>query len=324
MTRLDEGILAKQLKGELVKLGLLTALLVCSSAVSMANTSSVTLAASATTTTPSSSVATTSTATVPAAAAPAPKKWGVVLLNESSTTYAGGKDIGNATVSTVNYIGGSYRITETERLGLRQYYNYSYDPKSEKEFETSDIKQSFTIATISTKIKGILGSEDIYPSMWYYLPGHEAETNNFGKDMDNFYGILRGDMEISWTLNPKWSVSYYLNPRQTFGAADPAARFEASTRLIHYGNLYYTINDRAQLYMNAGFDNRMSSERLTSTSDAYLSAIGAALSFMGGKISVYPEIGVYTPIKSAGVAERRQNLYNKDNIGYTIATAISL
>lgn len=262
-------------------------------------------------------------ATSTAAAAPA-KKWGVTLLNEIDATYDQGKDLSNKGVSTINYVGASYKITATEKVGLRQYYTYDYDPKSEKTFETSDINQSFTVATISTKTKGLLGSDDIAPMFWYYMPGHTAEETNFGKDMDNFAGILRMDAEINWTLNPKWSVSYYLNPRQTLGAKDEEIGFEATSRLIHYANLYFNVSDETQIYANAGFDHKMATANQTSTSDYYLSAVGASFSFFGGKLNLNPEVNVTTPLKTKGVAAANQELYKKENIGYAFVTAISL
>ena len=278
--------------------------------------------AAATTVAPATAAA-TSTAAVPAAAAPA-KKWGVTLLNEIDASYAQGKDLSNKGVDTINYVGASYKITGTEKVGLRQYYTYSYNPKDEKDFETSDIKQSFTVATISTKTKGILGSDDISPMFWYYMPTHDAEVNNFGKDMDNFAGILRMDAEINWTLNPKWSVSYYLNPRQTLGAKDEEAKFEATSRLIHYANLYYNVSDETQVYANAGFDHKMATRSQTSTSDYYLSAVGVSTSFFGGKLSLNPEVSVATPLKTKGAAAKSQDLYNKENIAYAFVTAIAL
>lgn len=274
--------------------------------------------------------AATSTAAAPAAQAPA-KKWGVTLLNEIDASYQAGKDLGNSVLETINYIGASYKITGTEKVGLRQYYTYDYDPKSEKEFETSDINQSFTVATISTKAKGILGSEDIAPVLWYYMPGHTAEETNFGADLDGFAGILRADAEIAWTLNPKWSVSYYMNPRQTLGsketyttASGKESTFEATSRLIHYGYVYYNVSDATQLYANVGFDHKMTTGNLTSTSDSYLSAAGASFSFFGGKLNLNPEVSVTTPLKSGGVAAKSQKLYNKENIYYAFVTAISL
>lgn len=334
-----------------MKLNLIAALLLCASVATAASTTTTTTTAAPATAAPAKAIkkakkkaaakkdekkdsatvapattapaAGTSTAAAPAVQVPA-KKWGVVLLNESNVDYAGGKDLSNAVISTVNYVGASYKITSTEKVGLRQYYTYDYDQNSEKSFETSDINQSFTVATIGTKTKGIFGSDDIAPMFWYYLPGHTAEETNFGKDMDNFYGILRMDAEVNFTLTPKWSVSYYANPRQTLGAKDDEAKFEATTRLVHYANLYFNVSDETQVYANAGFDHKMASANLTSTSDYYLSSVGASMTFFGGKLTLNPEINTAVPLKTKGVAARSQQLYKKENIGYTLATVIAL
>lgn len=333
-----------------MKLNIIAALLLCASVATAASETTTTTATTATTSeAPAKAVkkakkkakkeekkdsaqvapataapaAATSTAVAPAAQAPA-KKWGVTLLNEIDASYAAGKDLSNSPLETINYVGASYKITATEKVGLRQYYTYTYDPKSEESFETSDINQSFTVATISTKTKGILGSDDISPMFWYYMPGHTAEETNFGKDMDNFAGILRMDAEINFTLNPKWSASYYLNPRQSLGAKDAEIGFEATSRLIHYANLYYNVSDETQLYANVGFDHKMATASLTSTSDYYLSAVGASVGFFGGKLNLNPEINVATPLKTKGVASKSQDLYNKENITYAFVTAISL
>ncbi|MES2803056.1 MAG: hypothetical protein V4654_11230 [Bdellovibrionota bacterium] len=267
--------------------------------------------------------AATSTAAAPAVQAPA-KKWGVTLLNEIDASYDQGKNLSDKGVTTINYVAASYKITATEKVGLRQYYTYDYDPKSEKSFESSDINQSFTVATIGTKMKGILGSDDISPMFWYYMPGHTAEETNFGKDMDNFAGILRMDAEINYTLNPKWSASYYLNPRQTLGATDKEVNFEATSRLIHYANLYYNVSDATQVYANAGFDHKMATANLTSTSDYYLSAVGFSTSFFGGKLTLNPEVNVTTALKTKGAATKSQELYKKENIAYAFVTVIAL
>lgn len=274
--------------------------------------------------------AATSTAVAPATQAPA-KKWGVTLMNEIDASYATGKDLENGTLETINYLGASYKITGTEKVGLRQYYTYDYVQHPGKDFESSDIKQSFTVATISTKTKGILGSDDIAPMFWYYMPGHTAEINNFGADLDGFAGILRADAEIAWTLSPKWSVSYYMNPRQTLGAKETFTKedgkegsFEATSRLNHYGYVYYNVSDATQLYANIGFEHRMTTSNLTSTSDSYLSAAGASFSFFGGKLNLNPEVSITTPLKAGGQAAKSQKLYNKENIYYAFVTAISL
>lgn len=269
---------------------------------------------------PATQAATVTTTVAPAAPA---KKWSVTLLNESSISNDGAKVVKDAEIKTINYVGAGYKITDTEKVGLRQYFSYKYDPKSEKSFESSDIKQDFTVVTLSTKTKGLLGSEDIAPMFWYYLPTSQAEVANFKKEMDDFYGILRMDAEIAWTLNPTWSVSYYLNPRQTLGAKNEETGFQATSRLVHYGYVYFNANDTTQFYGYAGFDHRMASETLTSTSDTYLSGVGASFSFLGGKLFLNPEIATFVPLKTKGVTASNVNLYDQNDYSYVLTTALS-
>ena len=284
------------------------------------------------TTAPAAAVApaaATSTATAPAAGPT--KKWGVSLVNDISTDYAGGKEMKNAIIENAGYLGASYKITATEKAGVRQYYMHSYDPNNAKNLEGSDIKQSFTAATISTKIESIFGSDAFSPTLIYFFPGHTAEVNNYGKDLDGFMGQLRGDAWVNWTLNPRWSVSYYGSLRQTLGAketfttesGDPGS-FEATSRMLNIGYVNYTINDSVSLYYNAGLDSRMSTEKQTSTKDDFVSSVGSTLGFLDGKLTFYTDVGVTTSLKSKGVAEANPELYKKENIAYTLTTIIAL
>jgi hypothetical protein len=267
--------------------------------------------------------------------APAPetdkKKWSLSLTNESSSAVdvEQGQRIGDK-IKTTSYLGGTYELTKTEKLGLRQYFVYTYERNSKKNFKGSDIKQSFTVPTISTEWKGFLGSEKVAPLFYYYLPGKATEQTNYNKQLSHFYGLFRADVEVAWVLNPRWSVSYYVSPRQSFGATEPANKdlefggFEATSRLVHYANLYYNLSDTAQIYFNMGFDNRLASERLTSTSDTYVSALGAAFSFFKGKFIINPEANTSVPLKAGGKTVSAPKYYQTEDIAYTLTTAIIL
>ncbi len=294
----------------------------------------VVLAQNSTATLPAAPAAKTTAPAATAAAAPgtstvstaqvAPKKkWGLSLLNESTWDAEGIKKVQESKISTLNAMTASYKITDTEKIGLKQYFTFEHDP--EVDFDSKNIKQDFTILTLSTKIKGILGSDDIAPMFWYYLPTNSAMMNNWKKEMDHFYGLLRMDAEIVWTINPKWSVSYYLNPRQSLGAKDPEAKnFEATSRLIHYGIVYYNVSDTIQPYFYMGFDNKMSSERLTSTSDTFLTALGASATFFDGKLTLNPEISTSTALKQGGEAVEAPRFYQSDEFSYVLSTIVAL
>jgi len=273
----------------------------------------------------------TSTATVATTAAPA-KKWGVSLVSELSLDNTNGEGIRNiseATINTISYVGASYKVTDKSKVGLRQYFNYDHNPKVDSSVD--DVKKGFAAATFSTKTAGLLKSEEIAPMFWFYMPDNTTEKNVYGADLNDFYGQLRMDAEIAWTLNPKWSVSYYLNPRQSLGAKQSFVRtdgksgsFQATSRLIHYGFVYYNLNDNVQFYADAGMDHRMATETLTSTADDALTGIGASISLFGGKLVINPEVSNTVPLKQNGNYVAAPRWMQSEDISYSLTTAISL
>ena len=281
----------------------------------------------ATATTPAAAPAAgASTATLPAAAPT--KKWGVTFLNDASMSHNDTKSFDKKPIETVNYLGASYKVTDKVKLGVRQYFKYNIDPN-----ETTDIKQDFTVLTAGTKVGGILGSDDISPSLLYYVPNTTAEENGFGKNIKDFQGIVRLDAEPTWTLNPKWSVSMYTSLRETLGSdefikfdqeANAAKFFAASTRLITQANLYYNINDAVQTYVNAGVDQRYWNSRSKINSVDYISATGASVTMFGGKLTINGEVGVTSSVKKYEKPVAGAKLYSAENLGYTLATVIAL
>ena len=270
--------------------------------------------------------AATSTATLPAAA-PA-KKWGMSFVNESSISHNDSKAFDEKPINTVNYLGASYKVTNKVKLGVRQYFKYQINPT-----ETTDIIQDFTVLTAGTKVPGILGTDEIAPSLLYYVPNTTAEENGFGKNIKDFRGIVRLDAEPTWTLNPKWSVSMYTSLRETLGSDefiefDKAAKadryFSANTRLITIANLYYNINDAVQTYVNAGIDQRYWNSRRKISSQDYVSAAGAAVTMLGGKLILNGEVGVTSTVKKYEKPIAGARLYSAENLSYTLATVIAL
>lgn len=270
--------------------------------------------------------AVTSTATLPAAA-PA-KKWGVSFVNEAAISHNDTKAFDEGVIETVNYLAASYKVTSKVKLGVRQYFKYNIDPN-----ETTDIKQDFTVLTAGTKVPGILGSDEIAPSLLYYVPNTTAEENAFGKNIKDFKGIVRLDALPNWTLNPKWSVSMYTSLRETLGSdefikmdkdANEAKFFAASTRLISIAYLNYTINDAVQTYVNAGFDQRYWNSRSKINAVDYNSSAGVVLSMAGGAVTMYGDVGVTSTLKRYEKPVAGARLYSAENLGYSLTTIIAM
>lgn len=178
-------------------------------------------------------------------------------------------------VDAINLVALSYKLNKETKVGIRQYWNQGFGPK------VADGGTSWTVATLNTKAKGVLGSDDLAPMFWYYMP------TTFNRDLNNglpdneqikHYGIFRMDLEIPWTITPKWTASYYLNPRQQFvangerrysliDAENPGKGYQAvatavsTTDFIHYAYLYYNVNDNIQPYVYLGFRHKFATGR---------------------------------------------------------------
>ncbi|MFN3697359.1 MAG: hypothetical protein ACK4VO_07955 [Pseudobdellovibrio sp.] len=292
----------------------------------------------------------TSTATVATTAAPA-KKWRVSVTNlsEFSSQVEGesaARDFGNATVKNTVYLGASYKITSKSSVGFRQYFNHTHNPGKDSSF--NEIKQDWSTLTYATSTKGILGSEDIAPLFRYYLPNDVVERNSFEKDLENFYGIVRADAVIAWVLNPKWTVSYVLSPRQSFGAKQNTTLkpikdekgnqvvnelgqkmfkqyyFAPSTKLVHMGALYYNVNDNIQPYATAGMTHSVETNELKSQADYADFAVGANFVYFGGKLLINPEISNSVELKKDGATAAAPRWMQSEDISYSLTTAISL
>lgn len=248
------------------------------------------------------------------------------------TTDEGSKNISTATVDSINYLGASYKL-DAGTIGLRQYFSYLSNTQEGAPENANSFKQDFTVLTYGTKFSGIMGSDDIAPLFWYYLPTSTALEKNYGKqaDGDNVesFGLLRADASIDWTLSPKWSVGYYLNPRQSLFPtqdivkAGDALTLEATTRLVHWLSATYTVNDNMKAYFYGGFDNRMATERLTSTRDDYTSGLGAEFSMLDGKVIINPEINTTVNLKAGGELAAAPRWYQSEDMQYELVTVVS-
>lgn len=292
----------------------------------------------------------TSTTTAATAAAPT-KKWGVSIgdVAEFSSQVDGEsaiRDIGNSQVKNSFYLGASYKVTEKSAVGVRQYFNHTHTPGQDSSVD--GIKQDWTALTFSTSTKGILGSDDIAPFFRYYLPNDVVEKATYKKDLENFYGILRLDAVVAWTLNPKWTVSYVFSPRQSLGAKQDTNLEEAkdengnpmtnemgqklykqyyfapTTKLVHYGAVAYNVNDNIQPYFTAGMTHAVETGIVKSQLDNADLALGAYFMFFGGKLLINPEIGNTVELKKEGKTAAAPRWLQSQDISYSLTSVISL
>lgn len=293
-----------------------------------ANTTTATPAAGSSINTNAAPVTAIGTSTASVEQKPADdKKWSASLVLQGETNTEGAQRIGEQTITTLNYLGAGYKVTKDTKIGVRQYFGYGIGRDSNGEIDTQ-----WTVATVGTKFAGMLGSDEIAPLFWYYLPTQTALENVYSKTTAvEHNGILRMDAEVVWTLNPKWSVSYYFNPRQSIvpekqvflSNAGKAAYVESTTTLIHYGVLYYNVNDAIQPYTYVGMDNRMSTDTLTSMKDHALLAIGANFTMLGGKFILNPEIYNEVALKDEGQYAEAPKWLQSEDINYQLTAVVA-
>lgn len=269
------------------------------------------------------SAVTQSTTTVvnPEVAATATKSWSLTFVNQTSVgadqlNYANRED---KTYEALNYAGFGYKLNPQNRIGVRQYFTLNHDgDKGVDKTTMNDTVLTYTRSDLS----GIFNSDKVSPTFWYYIP-----TSTASRDM-NSNGNLRMDLEVPWTLTPKWTVSYYFNPRQNLipngtivDAEGKESPVFAKTTLIHYGILYYNFSDAISTYGYAGYIHRWKTAAATLTDQEALLALGASFNLLGGKINLNPEISV----TSVQVAKAKQNaaeqIVQEKNISYVMTSA---
>ncbi|MBK7963416.1 MAG: hypothetical protein IPK04_20800 [Bdellovibrionales bacterium] len=272
--------------------------LITSNAMAQSSTASSTTAASSVT------AAGTSTVAAPAAASP---------LGRFGLTYTADTSFGptdNMKAVVTNIAGVNYKLSKNEKIAFKQYWDQAVGPKATPE----DNKMSWAVMQYSTKTKGILGSDEIAPLFWYYIPTAQNRDLENGLPNGRFdtNGVLRADIEVPWTLTPKWTVSYYFNPRQSLvpgkqlmykkdaesGEFVFDAVKETTTTLLHYGFAYYNVSDVVQPYAALGFKHLfLTTDGFDNVSNAAMPVMGCNFTFskniiLSAEINQYPN-GVY-------------------------------
>ena len=269
----------------------------------------------------------TTTTTAPAAAADT-KKWSLSAvvqaeLGSSELNYSNRKD---KAVDTTNYIGMGYKLDKENSIGFKQYFTASHNPENaEKNKAVNSADMSYPVLTYGHTFKGVAKSDPISALFWYYVPVTATDY----KTQNN--GILRMDAELVWTLTPQWAVSYYLNPRQslipTEGTMDldgQTVPYFAKTTLIHYGTLYYNVNDNISYYLNVGARHDWKTKsNFALAKEQFLSNLGASFAFNGGKFVLNPEIDYAVTLPRDGSNMKVASTYDEANLSYVMTVVMA-
>ncbi|HEY8270904.1 MAG TPA: hypothetical protein VIG33_08440 [Pseudobdellovibrionaceae bacterium] len=277
---------------------------------------STTTTASAPATVASATSGTTSGSLLEAETA-AKSKWSFNALAQaeiasSEMHYSNSTD---KTVDFTNAVGLGYKFNKENSIGFKQYFDVKHD--GQKKTNKADL--SYPVLTYGHTFQGVAKSDPVSALFWYYVPVTATDY----KVQNN--GLLRMDAEVNWTLSPKWSLSYYLNPRQslipTETTLDDNPVF-AKTTLIHFGTLYYNVNDTISYYLNVGFRHDWKTASLDLVKEQYLTNLGASFSFFGGKLNLNPEIDYAVVLPRSGQSLEVASTYAEANLSYLLTTAV--
>lgn len=256
------------------------------------------------------------------------KKWGASVVTQSSVAGDSVYHISNrdTTVQNLVYAGVTYRTNDENTFGVRQYLNYNFAPAEATGAADNRAEMSWTTLTFTRKFDGIFGSDKISPMFWYYLPTHQS-----ARDVDH-NGIFRLDVEFDWTINPKWTVGYYLNPRQSFvpgnrfaaGADGKQSAVESTTNIYHWAIAYYNVSDKFQPYAFIGANHQFrTNDGMRSKLDKAVAAIGAQYS-IGKNIILNPEIDAEEVLTTEGEVQTASARWlQNDDFTYLMTAVVS-
>lgn len=269
---------------------------------------------------PAAGTSTTSTAD----AAKAAKKVTVSFVDVMEMTQTAAATNGGIQGPIEHSIAGTvnYKFNDKFNAGLRQYVEYTSQSGSDNQAYLSH-----TLLMAGTKVGGIFGSNEIAPSVSYYLPTTAAVdsfSRAYGADLGSYNGILRADVEVSWTLNSLMTLAYYANPRQSFIPTQTLANgavAESTSRYLQYLTLNFTVNDIVTPYAYIADDFRIATERGTALKDELLLGVGTSVALLGGKVSLTPEIYSKNTMKSNGqIADVRY--LSHETLNYYLAASM--
>lgn len=262
------------------------------------------------------SVSTTTTTLSPAAK---PKSnFGFLAISAIDMSASDVRDRNShAAVNTTNALGLTYKTSETTKWGFRQYFTYTRDTDSGSKFERSN-----SVVTYSFKTAGLLGSDEIVPLVWFYLPVTDkavAERSN---------GKFRFTAYVNWTLNPQWSVTYFLDPRQGFTpqsiSQDGKEKFSHTT-LIHGVSLSYSLSDNVSFYQGIGTTEDWRTSNLSLLDESLDISTGMYVTV--GPVLFVPDITNSVATRQNGLRPEsrssQSSLYRAEEVTYSVSMLAS-
>lgn len=225
--------------------------------ISILAISALTASAAMAQTTTTETTTTAGTSTMSTETAPT-SNWGAELSSESFSMVDDQKTLGSeAPIYSSNAAGIVYKGVPTWEFELRQYVDFLSNRENgagslARLHENAAWEMDSTMLRVGKKTQLTLGGSD--PLKWsvkYYLPNNRVDRE------EKRLGLLRTDMSMNWTFNPKWSLTMFVQTRTMLNTADAAEGSDAQYyRLRLYPVTTYTVNDTWAFYYLPMFDGK--------------------------------------------------------------------
>lgn len=237
----------------------------------------------------------TSTSTVAKDQA-AKKKWSVSILGQGSwkateLNYIKNVEKQQVGGSVVTSLATSYKVEDKTSvsfaLNLKSEINV-LDDKTNLRSTKNTVVMPY-VGLTQADMGSILGSDPLALSYRYYVPVSEGALKAQISGKLYFLTIL------NWTLDPNWSLLYYINPRMTLSRSiDDGQNYE-----IYQGfGPSYSFNDNVSVYYTAGLSSNVTNakNKYQLASNAFANEVG--LYVMAGKVLINPSISEEVNLKA--------------------------
>ncbi|MFN8945848.1 MAG: hypothetical protein ACK5WZ_14625 [Pseudobdellovibrionaceae bacterium] len=196
------------------------------------------------------------TATIPTQAPSVLSKFSASATFEGTSTQNSWRDNGAAgEITSVNLVTGTYKINETQKVSLRQYFAWNrneVETGKGKAGTENKILPNPLFARFHQATNGILGSEKTELSLWVSLP-----VGDVPQIRDTGVTILRADYYPNWTVTPNVTLGYFLSPRANlvdrdnqFTDFDRSTKHVSTTfRAVHGPSASYIFNEKNSVYL---------------------------------------------------------------------------
>lgn len=261
------------------------------------------------------STTTTVDAVKPAAKAKLTGAFVSIMNLDSGESTKKGSD---APLSTVNSVSATYALSDKESVQFAYNFEVNSVPLKADRATTNAQRSSPAMGTVDgvatldpyvayiKKFDSILGSDAASFGFRLVLPMNEYNRQGINEGNQK-KGTIRVVGEVPYTLTPKWTVSYSIDPRMAFRERGNTLSYR------HFGNVYYNVSDKVQPYAQMGAYHNIGRAGSVKVGEEV-----SAESFWTGRRNVDGKTGIATANMDQGYAEYGVNYVASSNMALAL------